>query len=136
MNAVEIADDLANLAVQPFEAAEFPFQFMAAFDKKETQLKRLRKDDTNRSDVPDRVLLQSNIHLAVCPAGETHATLRLLKGSLQTAKAKAKFILATDGETLEAEELSTGESIASEFAKLAEHIGLESFASWEGTHLR
>ena len=67
------------------------------------------------------MLLQSNIHLAVCPVGETHATLRLLKASPQTAK--AKFILATDGQTLEAEELSTGEAIASEFPKLAEHIG-------------
>ncbi len=123
MNAVEIADAVADLAAQPFEAAEFPFQFLAAFDKKETQLKRLRKGDTNRSDIPGGVLLQSNIHLAVCRVGETHVTLGLLKGSSQTAKAKAKFILATDGETLEAEELSTGESIASEFAKLAEHIG-------------
>jgi hypothetical protein len=123
MNAVEIADAVADLASQPFEASEFPFQFLAAFDKKETQLKRLRKGDTNRSDVPGGVLLQSNIHLAVCPAGETHATLGLLKASPQTTKAKAKFILSTDGQTLEAEELSTGEAIASEFPKLADHIG-------------
>jgi hypothetical protein len=115
MNAVEIADAVADLAAQPFEAAEFPFQFLAAFDKKETQLKRLRKGDTNRSHVPGGVLLQSNIHLAVCAAGETHATLGLLKASPNTTKAKAKFILSTDGQTLEDEELSTGEAIASEF---------------------
>jgi hypothetical protein len=101
MNAVEIADAVADLAGQPFEAAEFPFQFLAAFDKKETQIKRLRKGDTNRSDLRGGVLLQSNIHLAVCPAGETHAALGLLKASPQTAKAKAKFILATDGQMLE-----------------------------------
>jgi hypothetical protein len=123
MNAVEIADAVADLAAKPFEAAEFPFQFLAAFDKKETQLKRLRKGDTNRSDVPGGVLLQSNIHLAVCATGETHATLGLLKASTNTTKAKAKFILSTDGQTLEAEELSTGEAIASEFPKFAEHIG-------------
>lgn len=123
MNAVEIADAVADLAAQPFEASEFPFQFLAAFDKKETQLKRLRKGDINRSDVPNGVLLQSNIHIAVCAAGETHATLDLLKASPQTVKAKVKFVLATDGQTLEAEELSTGEAIASEFPKLADHIG-------------
>jgi hypothetical protein len=123
MNTVEIADAVADLAVHPFEAAEFPFQFMAAFDKKETQLKRLRKGDTNRSDVPGGVLLQSSIHLAVCAAGETHGMLGLLKTSPATTKAKAKFILATDGQTLEAEELSTGEAIASEFPKFADHIG-------------
>ncbi len=123
MNAVEIADAIADLAAEPFEAAEFPFQFLLALDKKETQLKRLRKGDTNRSDVPGGVLLQSSIHLAVCPAGETHNMLERLKASPQTAKAKAKFILATDGLTLEAEELATGECIASEFPKLAGHIG-------------
>ena len=123
MNAVEIADAVADLAAQPFEAAEFPFQFLAAFDKKETQLKRLRKGDTNRSDLPGGVLLQGNIHLAVCPAGQTHAMLERLKASPQTAKGKAKFILATDGLMLEAEELATGECIASEFPKLAGHLG-------------
>ena len=123
MNAVEIADAVADLAAQPFQAAEFPFQFLAACDKKETQLKRLRKGDTNHSDVPGGVLLQSSIHMAVCPAGETHVTLGLLKASPRTTKSKAKFILATDGQTIEAEELSTGEAIASEFPKLAEHIG-------------
>lgn len=67
MNAVEIGDAVADLAAAPFDAAEFPYQFLKAFDKKETQLKRLKKGDTNRSDVPGGVLLQANIHMAVCP---------------------------------------------------------------------
>ena len=99
------------------------FNFWRLSTRRRRSSSALRKGDTNRSDLPGGVLLQSNIHLAVCPAGETHATLGLLKASPQTAKAKAKFILATDGQTLEAEELSTGESIASEFPQLAEHIG-------------
>jgi hypothetical protein len=43
MNAVEIADAVTDLAAEPFDAAEFPYQFLKAFDKKETQLKRLKK---------------------------------------------------------------------------------------------
>ena len=127
MNAVEIEAAVSDLAAEPFQADEFPFQFLAAFDKKETQLKRLRKGDNNKSEmtVGDRraVLLQSNIHLAVCPVGETRATLERLKASPQTIKAKAKFVLATDGELLESEFLETGEAIASEYSKFAEHIG-------------
>ena len=127
MNAVEIEAAVSDLAAEPFQADEFPFQFLAAFDKKETQLKRLRKGDSNKSDVTvgDRraVLLQSNIHMAVCPLGETRATLERLKASPQTIKAKAKFVLATDGELLESEFLETGEAIASEYSKFAEHIG-------------
>ena len=51
MNAVEIEAAVSELAAAPYDAAGFPFQFLAAFDKKETTLKRLRKGDTNKSDV-------------------------------------------------------------------------------------
>jgi hypothetical protein len=123
MNAVEIEAAVSDLAAEQFDAAEFPFQFLAAFDKKETTLKRLRKGDSNKSDVVGGVLLQSNIHLAVSPVGETRQTLERLKASPKTAAAKAKFVLATDGMVLEAEDISTGEAIASEYHRFAEHIG-------------
>lgn len=42
MNAVEIEQAISELALQPFDAAEFPFTFLAAFGNKETTLKRLR----------------------------------------------------------------------------------------------
>jgi hypothetical protein len=123
MNAVEIEAAVSDLAAEEYDAAEFPFQFLAAFDKKETTLKRLRKGDSNKSDVVGGVLLQSNIHLAVCPSGETRQTIERLKASPKTTAAKAKFVLATDGIVLEAEDLSTGETIASEYHRFAEHIG-------------
>ena len=123
MNAVEIEAAVSDLAAEQFNAPEFPFQFLAAFDKKETTLKRLRKGDSNKSDVVGGVLLQSNIHLAVCAPGETRAMLERLKASPKTAAGKAKFILATDGVVLEAEDLATGETIAPDYPRFAEHIG-------------
>ena len=42
MNAVEIEAAISELALQPFDAAEFPFAFLAAFGNKDTTLKRLR----------------------------------------------------------------------------------------------
>jgi hypothetical protein len=51
MNAVEIEAAASELADQPFDAAEFLFQFLAASDKKESTLKRLRKGDSNKSDI-------------------------------------------------------------------------------------
>ena len=71
MNAVEIEAAVSDLSSAAYDPAEFPYQFLAAFDKKETTLKRLRKGDTNKSDVPGAVLLINNIHLATCPAGRT-----------------------------------------------------------------
>ncbi len=123
MNAVEIEAAVSDLAAEPFDAAEFPFQFLQAFDKKETTLKRLRKGDSNKSDVPGGVLLQANIHMAVCPLGQTRATLERLKASPKTLAGKAKFVLATDGVVLETEDLLSGESIAPDYPRFAEHIG-------------
>ena len=123
MNAVEIEAAVSELARQPFDRAEFPFAFLAAFGNKETTLKRLRKGDSNTSDVPNGVLQRANIHLAVCEAGRVAETLKALRLSPKTAAAKAKFVLATDGETLEAEDLASGETIAPEYPDFARHFG-------------
>ena len=130
MNAVEIEAAISDLALQPFDVAEFPFAFLAAFGNKDTTLKRLRTGNNNASDVPGGVLLRNNIHIAVCqPGGEGNAvgdTLKALRVSPATTKAKAKFILATDGQTLEAEELmggGEGETIACAYADFPNHFG-------------
>src|ERR1700751_5638398 len=115
MNAVEIEQAISALAEQPFEASEFPYQFLQAFGNKETTLKRLRKGESNRSDLGG-VLQTNNIHIAVAPLGEVTKTLAALKASPATTRAKAKFILATDGETFEAEDLASGETIACAYA--------------------
>lgn len=43
MNAVEIEVAVSELAVQEFNAVEFPFAFLEAFGNKATTLKRLRR---------------------------------------------------------------------------------------------
>ena len=123
MNAVEIEQALSELAAQPFDAAEFPFQFLAAFGNKDTTLQRLRKGDSNASDVPGAVLQRNHSHLVVAEPGKVGKTLTALKASPKTAQAKAKFVLATDGTTLEAEELATGDAIACDFAQFPDHFG-------------
>lgn len=131
MNAVEIESAISELALQPFNAAEFPFAFLAAFGNKDTTLKRLRAGNNNTSDMPGGVLLRNHIHIAVCAAGDGDSvgdTLTALRTSPATAKAKAKFILATDGQTLQAQEmvsagLAGGEAIACDYADLPDHFG-------------
>ncbi|MCW5338201.1 class I SAM-dependent DNA methyltransferase [Pseudomonas aeruginosa] len=123
MNAVEIESAISDLALEPFDAAEFPFTFLAAFGNKETALKRLRAGNNNASDVPGGVLLRSNIHIAACEPGTVGETLKALRASPATIKAKAKFILATDGQTLEAEELITGETITCDYPDFPNHFG-------------
>lgn len=122
MNAVEIEQAITDLASQPFDRVEFPYAFLQAFGNKETTLKRLRSGATNKSDLGG-VLQTSNIHLAVCDSGKVTETLAALKASPATARAKAKYVLATDGETLEAEELERGETVACDYSQFPDHFG-------------
>jgi hypothetical protein len=123
MNATEIEKAISELAEQPFDPAEFAYQFLAAFGNKDTTLKRLRSGNSNQSDVPRGVLQRSNIHIATCEVGAVDATLTALRESPKTTSAKATFILATDGETLQAEELIGGETVACDFADLPNRFG-------------
>jgi hypothetical protein len=123
MNAVEIEEAISALAERPFDASEFPFAFLQAFGNKETTLKRLRKGESNRSDLGG-VLQTNNIHIAVAARGEeVIKTLAALRASSATARSKAKFILATDGETFEAEDLASGETVACAYADFPDHFG-------------
>jgi hypothetical protein len=123
MNAVEIEEAVSDLAAAPFDAAEFPFSFLTAFGNKAVTVQRLRAGSGNASDVAGGVLQRNNIHLAVCAEGRVAATLNALRASAKTAANKVKFILATDGVLLEAEELTTGDPLACPFPAIADHFG-------------
>ena len=123
MNVVEIEAAVSELALQPFDKEEFPFAFLKAFGNKETTITRLRKGETNASDVAGGVLQRNNIHLATCEPGTVSATLKALRESPKTTAAKTKFILVTDGQTLEAEDLASGETIVSNYPDFPQHFG-------------
>ena len=122
MNAVEIEQAITDLAELPFDPAEFPYAFLEAFGNKATTIKRLRAGASNKSDLGG-VLQTSNIHILTCDAGQATQTLTALKVSPATAKAKAKFILATDGVDFEAEDLTSGETVACAFKDFPDHFG-------------
>jgi len=123
MNAVEIEEAVSALGATPFDAAEFPFAFLTAFGNKATTVNRLRTPSLNKSDVEGGVLQARNIHIAVCLEDLVGETLAKLRASPKTVANKVKFILATDGVTLEAEDLNSGETVACAYADLANHFG-------------
>ncbi len=122
MNAVEIEQAVSDLFAQPLDPAEFPYTFLQAFGNKETTVRRLRTGDTNKSDLGG-VLQRNNIHLAVAPVGQVSETLAALRASPATAKHKVKFILATDGERVEAEELGGGTPLECAWSEFPDHFG-------------
>lgn len=123
MNAVEIEEAISLLAEQPFEAQAFPYAFLEAFGNKSTTIQRLKSGSTNKSDLGG-VLQTNNIHIKTCEAGDVTETLLALKESPATSRAKAKFVVATDGEVFEAEDLTTGETVSCEYAKFPDYFGL------------
>lgn len=123
MNPVEIEEAVSNLALEPFDRSEFPFQFLAAFDNKDTTIRLLKSGKSNASDVSGGVLQRNNIHIATCDVGTVDVTLNALRVSPKTASAKAKFILATDGESFQAEDLTGGGTVACAYAEFPDHFG-------------
>lgn len=105
MNAVEIEEAVSRLAEEPFDAESFPYAFLEAFGNKATTLQRLRRGNTNQSDIPGAVLQRNNIHILATKEGEVANALAALRSSPATSRQKCKFLLATDGKTLEAENL-------------------------------
>jgi hypothetical protein len=123
LNAVEIEEAISQLADQAFDPENFPYAFLEAFGNKETTIKRLRAGASNKSDLGG-VLQTDNIHIATCHTGQITKTVTALKESPATAKAKAKFILATDGVDFEAEDLASGEPpVACAYKDFPDHFG-------------
>ncbi len=124
LNAVEIEEAISLLADQGFNPSEFPFAFLEAFGNKKATIDRLKKGNTNSSDIEGGVLQRNNIHMAVCAEGEVSITLTALRESPVSTKGKVKFILATDGTTLEAEELASDvPPIACTYKEFPDHFG-------------
>ncbi len=123
LNAVEIEEAISLLAEQPFDPVNFPYAFLEAFGNKETTIKRLRAGASNKSDLGG-VLQTNNTHIKVCAEGEVTKTLTALRESPSTTRAKAKFILATDGHTLEAENLTSDDApVACVYKDFPDHFG-------------
>lgn len=126
MNAVEIEEAVSKLASEPLDSKAFPYAFPEAFGNP-TTIAKLKSGASNASDVPGGVLQRRNIHLAVCAPGEVTRTLAVLKAcpATQNPRNKIKFVLATDGETIEAENLSSieGATVACPYADLPNHFG-------------
>jgi hypothetical protein len=131
MNPVEIEEAVSKLADAPYDAGEFAFAFLEAFGAKPTTLKRLRAGDSNKSDLGG-VCQASNVHIVALQQGRANAArlssvaeaMAALRASTLNTKHKLKFIIATDGDTFEAEELGSDEPpLVCAFQDIHNHFG-------------
>ena len=124
MNAVEIEQAVTELAERPFDPGEFPFAFLEAFGNKATTLARLRRGASNRSDLGG-VLQTGNVHVLVAEPGRVTEALDALRTSAATSnkRNRVRFLLATDGRTLEAEDREGGDTVACDYGDFPDHFG-------------
>jgi hypothetical protein len=122
MNAIEIEEAISALFDKTCEPETFPVEFLEAFGNKTTTIKRLQSA-ASLSDIDGAVLLRNNIHLKVCSEGQVATVFNQLKTSSTTVKNKIKFILATDGVTVEAEDLSGDAPLVCDYKDFPNHFG-------------
>jgi hypothetical protein len=122
LNAVEIEEAVSELFEQSFDTVTFPGAFLESFGNKPTVIKRLQSA-ASLSDIEGAVLQRNNIHFKVCPEGQVNSVFNQLKNSPATAKNKAKFILATDGVTIEAEDLNGDAPLVCDYKDFPNHFG-------------
>jgi hypothetical protein len=110
VNAVEIEEAISDLAEQPFDPAAFPYAFLEGFREQtdDDQAPAQRCVEQVRSG--RRSADQQHPHQDLPGGRGQQTTLAALKASPATTKAKAKFILATDGKDFQAEDLTSGET--------------------------
>ncbi len=120
MNAVEIEAAVSDLASAEFDDIEFHFSFLRAFGNKETTINLLRKGGKNASDCGG-VLQVNNVHIAVAD-GNVSSKLAELRSSPKTKSKKAKFIVATNGQDFEAENVLSGDGISCTLADLPDYF--------------
>lgn len=72
MNAVAIEEAITDLALQPFDAVEFPFTFLAAFGNKDAALKRLRSGNNTSENLRRADMNPAGAHLHRPPFQERY----------------------------------------------------------------
>ena len=123
MNAVEIEEAISALAEQPFDADEFPFAFLQAFGNKETTIKRLRKGESNKSDLGG-VLQTNNIHIAVCRARRGHEDACRAEGQPGDRQGQGKIHPGDRRRHLRGRRpRRRGETVACAYADFPNHFG-------------
>ena len=123
MNPTEIFEAIEAIAKKPFDPDEFPYAFAAATDNAYATVSKLRNGSTNKSDLPNGVLLNKKFHYV--PAGliGLEAALKDLRGSKKTGSAKPAILFTCDGEMVAAEHLASGDQLHCRFEEIGEHFG-------------
>ncbi|MBH9724827.1 class I SAM-dependent DNA methyltransferase [Burkholderia contaminans] len=118
MNIAEIESSVKDLVSKPFDAASFPFDFMAVFDAPKSTITKLRQaQPADLLGGPPEVHWKRKLLFRPAPKGKAAQTLEALRATVSAGRDMPRFILSTDGHEFVARDLKLDQSLDIEFAK-------------------
>ncbi len=123
MSPTDIFEALEKISSQAFDPIEFPFAFARAIDVAEAAISKLRTGASNKSDLPNGVLVNRKFHYAPALDSGVDVTLAALRNSAKTNLAKPFVLIATDGEMVAVQQRISGETLHCRFNEIGDNFG-------------
>lgn len=118
MNITEIELSLRELVDAPFDPAEFPFAFLAAYDAPRATVTKLRQASPVSLLEQIEVHLKKKLFFRSAEAGQAGLTIEAMAAQFDGKKDTPRFLMATDGNELLARDAKTGALLDIEHGKL------------------
>lgn len=118
MNIAEIESSLRELVELPFDAGIFIYRFLEIYDAPKATITKLRQGTSGYPLLNGDILLKNKVFFRIAPEGQTASTVDALAADPLTKKHAPRFLIATDGEEVYAQDLKADQTCDIPFDKL------------------
>jgi hypothetical protein len=122
MNIADIESQLRDLVDKPFEAGEFPFAFLAAYNAAKSTVTKLRQGASNQSKAAGDILLKGKFFFRPAAIGQAAAVFESLATDALTERHKPRFLLVSDGVEVLALDTKSEQKLDATFTKLNDNF--------------
>lgn len=118
MNIAGIESSLRDLLEVSFDADSFIYRFLEIYDAPKSTITKLRQGTSDYSLLNGDLLWKKKLFFRIAPKGQTAATVDALAADPLTKKHAPRFLIATDGEEVYAQDIKTDQTCDIPFSKL------------------
>lgn len=123
VNVVEVEEAFERLFAGEFEPEVFPIALAEAIGTSNANISKLKSGAMNRTDLPGGTLLNGKFHFYPAEVEKTEEALEALCGSKATKTRKVRVVITTDGTTVAARDMKSGEARFCDYAELKDIFG-------------
>lgn len=110
MNIAEIESSLRDLVEAPFDAVNFVYRFLEIYDAPKSTITKLRQGTSGYLLSNGDLLWKKKLFFRIAPKGQTAATVDAMAGDPLTKKHTPRFLIATDGEEIFAQDIKADQT--------------------------